>query len=236
MHAGTSRIWVAQPLKRGLCLAVLWLAWASVAGAQTLSYTVDFRGSRVATQQVTLAFADGALTARSEFAAELPVFVAHHRLAEDLSVTYATNGNVLKIRSKIVDGARQVEVNADVESDGVLRVIRTEMAGVTTNFIAREDYDFNSLAIYGNAPSNFIPSNASPARVLDVAEGRVVPVTLSTSLESTTFERQNLTTVHTVWTEGINVSHTWHPERFSNLPQRYIRQTSEGEFTFTLIR
>jgi hypothetical protein len=32
------------------------------------------------------------------------------------------------------------------------------------------------------------------------------------------------------------VSHSWHPERFSNLQRRYIRQTDAGEFVFNLIR
>ena len=69
-----------------------------------------------------------------------------------------------------------------------------------------------------------------------IADGRVVPVVIDTITESETFERQNLVSKHLIWTEGPHVSHSWHPERFSNLPRRYIRQSEGGEFTFQLLR
>ncbi len=236
MHAlNARRLSPTQSSLRGLCAAALLALLAAPAGAQSLAYDVAFRGTSVATQQVTLAFEGDALSVRAEFAAELPVFVVHHEYSEDLSATYSTNGSVLRIHSVTMDGPKMIEVNAEAEPDGLLRVVRTDMSGVSTNYISRSDYDFNSLTIYGNAPETFISTNTQ-VRVLDVAQGRVVPVAVETISESTTFERQNLVTVHTVWTEGFFVSHTWHPERFSNLPRRFVRQSDAGEFTFSLIR
>ena len=89
--------------------------------------------------------------------------------------------------------------------------------------------------MYGRAPADFLPTN-SPARVLSIAQGEVRPVLVQSNMESDTFERQHLETTHLVWTDGPHVSHSWHPERFSNLPRRYIRQTDAGEFVFNLIR
>ena len=116
-----------------------------------------------------------------------------------------------------------------------LEVVRTDPSGTSIHVIRRADYDFHSLAMYGRTPADFLPTN-SPARVLSIAQGEVRPVLVQSNMESDTFERQHLETTHLVWTDGPHVSHSWHPERFSNLPRRYIRQTDAGEFVFNLIR
>lgn len=227
--------------RRFFCTAGLLFMWSLFVTtpdveARPIIYEVLFKGNLVATQTLTIAESAEARTVTTSFRLEVPVFVAQHRIAETLSVSYDGSGMVTGIRADIADGAKRSEIVGTTGSDGMLRVIRTGPDGVTTNYIARADYDFNSLTMYGNAPTNFLPTN-STVRVLDIAQGKVVPVTLSVIGESyTTRERQDVPATHVVWSEGAFVSHSWHPERFSNLPVRYIRQNDLGEFTFSLQR
>lgn len=228
-------------MKRSLHLAALGALFSLAASGQEpspppLRYAVAFKGNVVATQTVAIAHSAGRTTISCSFAADLPVFVATHHYAEQLSATYRpADGTVERLGVRIQDGSVQTVVSGALDGDGTLRIVRTGMAGTTTNRVARADYDFHSLAFYGRAPSDFLPTN-SPARVLSIAQGEVRPVLVQSNLESDTFERQHLETTHLVWTDGPHVSHSWHPERFSNLPRRYVRQTDGGEFVFNLIR
>lgn len=217
------------------CAAALFASSVCSVHAQSIVYDVFFKDQSVATQHIYLARDNGETMISASFAAVLPVFVSLHHIEEYLSVTYKTNGTVQRFHANLIDGPVRTEINAEVGADGTLRVVRSDQAGVATNFIRRADYDFNSMILYGTAPGDFIPTNTT-ARVLDVAQGRVVPMTLGTVSESYTFERQNLETVHIIWKDGTHTSHSWHPERFSNFPARYIRQSDSGEFTFSLIR
>ena len=220
----------------GLALGLLLLP-ARQAPAQAFSafYEVGFKNERLATQTVTIARANGLTTVSAAFEADLPVFIALHHYAEKLSATFGADGTVERLAARRQDGPMQVSVSGSRQPNGRLRIVRTDMEGTTTSLVARADYDFNSLAIYAMAPADFLTTN-DPARVLSVADGRVEPVAIQTISESDTFERQHLESKHLVWTAGNFVSHSWHPERFSNLPRRYVRQTENGEFTFTLIR
>lgn len=205
------------------------------ADAVAIRYGVSFKGNGVATQTIQIVQSAGIKTVSGSFTADLPVFVARHHYSEQLSTSFRADGTVERLVARIQDGPVQTVVSGTLQDDGRLRIVRTGMDGVSTNFIAREDYDFHSLILYGTAPASFLPTNA-PARVLSVADGRVVPVSIQTITESDTFERQHLVSMHLVWTEDARTSHSWHPERFSNLPRRYVRQTAGGEFTFTLLR
>lgn len=207
---------------------------ASAADARPLLYEVSFKGDVVATQTVSIAESGGRTTIATSFEAELPVFITLQPYAEKLAVTFRADGTVERLESLRRDGP-PVSVLGELQEDGSLTVVRSDFNGTSTNAIARADYDFHSLVLYGTAPSDFLPTNR-PVRVLSVAEGRVVPVSIQEITESDTFERQHLVSRHLVWTEGVHVSHSWHPERFGDLPRRYIRQTDNGEFTFRLLR
>ena len=211
-------------------------AGAQEPSAPPLRYSVSFKGDVVATQSVAIVHSGGLTTISCSFSADLPVFVALHRYSEQLSVTYRpADGTVERLGARLQDGPVQTVISGALDGEGRLRIVRTGMEGTTTNLVARADYDFHSLAFYGRAPADFLPTN-SPARVLSVAQGEVRPVLIQSNAESDTFERQHLATAHLTWTDGTYVSHSWHPERFSNLPRRYIRQTDGGEFVFNLIR
>ncbi|HAL92966.1 MAG TPA: hypothetical protein DCM68_08090 [Verrucomicrobia bacterium] len=207
----------------------------SAADAVDIHYEVVFKDFVMATQTVQIVQSAGLKTVSSSFTADLPVFVALHHYSEELSASFRADGTVERLGARIQDGPMQTVIAGSLQADQTLRVIRTDRNGVATNFIAREEYDFNSLALYGTAPADFLPTNR-PARVLSVADGIVLPVSIQTISESDTFERQHLASTHLVWTEGGHTSHSWHPERFSNLPRRYIRHTGSGEFTFNLLR
>lgn len=216
-----------------------WLALAppaSAAETRPVSYEVAFKGDVVATQTVSIIESDGQTTITTSFEAGLPVFIALQPYSEKLSATFRADGTVERLDAIRRDGLVPVEVTGELQANGWLQVVRTDRNGVSTNVIARADYDFNSLTLYGTAPADFLPGHR-PARVLSIAEGRVVPMAIQTISESeTTPERQHLASRHLIWTEGIHTSHSWHPERFSDLPRRYVRQTENGEFTFTLLR
>lgn len=216
-------------------LALALGAASAAAQAFTVAYDVAFKGATIATQTVMIAQADGLTTVSASFAADLPVFIALHHYAEELSATFRPDGTVERLAALRQDGLVRVAVAGTRLADGRLRIVRTDMEGTATSLVARADYDFNSLALYTVPPAGFLPTNM-PARVLSVAEGRVEPVAIQVISESDTFERQHLVAQHLVWTAGPHVSHSWHPERFSNLPRRYLRQTPNGEFTFTLRR
>lgn len=218
-----------------LCALADLAAVAQGGSNPAIRYAVEFKGEIVATQTVSIVQADGLTTLSSSFAADLPVFVARHHYSEQLSATFRSDGAVERLGARIQDGPVQTVVSGTLQANEMLCVVRTDMAGVATAAVARADYDFHSLILYGTAPADFLPTNR-PARVLSIAAGRVVPVAIQTIDESDTFERQYLKSTHLVWTEGSHVSHSWHPERFSNLPRRYIRQTDSGEFTFHLLR
>ena len=205
------------------------------ADAVAIRYEVSFKGDVVATQTVSIVQSDGLTTLSSSFTADLPVFVAMHHYSEQLSASFRADGTVERIGARIQDGPVQTVVSGTLQANDLLQIVRTDMTGISTASVARADYDFHSLILYGTAPADFLPANR-PARVLSVAAGRVVPVAIQTIDESDTFERQYLKSTHLVWTEGAHVSHSWHPERFSNLPRRYVRQTDGGEFTFNLLR
>lgn len=202
--------------------------------AVPIHYSVEFKGQPVATQTVLIANTEGRILLTTSFEAELPVFTALQSYSEKLSATFRPDGTVERFYSMRHDGP-PTEVRGELQEDGRLQIIRSDVHGITTNSIERSDYDFNSLALYGTDPVDFLPTNHI-ARVLSVAEGTVQNIAIQTISESETFERQHLVSLHLVWTEGIHTSHSWHPERFSHLPRRYIRQTENGEFTFTLQR
>lgn len=211
------------------------LATASAAETHPVFYAVDCKEDRVATQTVTIVKSAELTTVTTSFEAELPVFVVLHQYTEKASATFRSDGTVVRLNAYHSDGGSRTEVTGELQTNGLLRVVRTDMEGISTNFVARKDYDFNSLILYGTAPADFLPTN-SPARVLQIDEGRVEDVAIQTISESFTFERQNLASTHLIWTAGPHTSHSWHPERFSNLPRQYVRQTKSGEFTFTLLR
>ena len=218
-----------------LCALVDFTAFAQESTGVHLQYAVSFKGNTVATQTVSIVQSAGIKTISSSFAADLPVFVARHHYSEQLSASFRSDGTVERLGAKIQDGPVQTVVSGAFQANERLQIVRTDMTGVSTATVARADYDFHSLILYGTAPADFLPTNRT-ARVLSIAEGRVVPVAIQTIDESDTFERQYLKSTHLVWTEGIYVSHSWHPERFSNLPRRYVRQAGSGEFTFNLLR
>ena len=205
------------------------------AQATTLRYEVAFRGHPTTTQTVSLVRSPGLTTISTSFELDIPVFTAIHRYAETLSATFRDDGTIERFESRRSNGAFPTLVTGELRDDGRLEVVRSSPEGTNSSFIAREDYDFHSLIFYGTPPSAFLPTN-QPSRVLSIAEGRVVPIPIQVITESDTFERQHLVSTHLVWTDGVYTSHTWHPERFSNLPRRFIRQTADGEFTFTLLR
>lgn len=218
------------------CALLAGLATApATADAVELRYSVVFRDCVMTTQTVSIVQTDGRKTVAAAFESDLPVFIALHHYSERLSATIRDDGTVERLEAVRTDGPLRTEISGTPAADGSLRIVRTDRNGVSTNLIAREDYDFCSLAMYGTAPADFLPTNAT-ARVLSVADGAVLPVAIRRIDESDTFERQHLVSTHLVWTEGNHVSHSWHPERFSNLPRRYVRQTENGEFTFNLLR
>ncbi len=208
---------------------------ASAADDPVLRYEVVFKDIVVSTQTLTIVESGGVKTVSTFFEADLPVFVALQHYSERLSATFRDDGAVERLEAVRIDGPLRTEIAGTPLTNDLLRIVRTDRNGVSTNTIARGDYDFNSLILYGTAPAGFLPTN-SPARVLEVAEGRVKPVSIQAISESDTFERQHLVSMHLIWSAGAFTSHSWHPERFSDLPRRYIRQTENGEFTFNLIR
>ena len=225
-----------------LCQRIALFACAfacAAARAQTLPilYHVSFKDAVVATQTVTIAQADGLTTISSEFESQLHVFVANHVYSESLSATFRDDGTVERFHSMRQDGPLRTEASGTLlEEEGGLQVIRTDRNGTEIFVVQRQDYDFHSLALYGTAPTNFLPAQ-NTARILDVAEGRVLPVEIHSSAESmTTPERQHVASTHLVWTCGEFTSHSWHPERHSDLPVRIVRHTGNGEFSFTLQR
>ena len=218
-----------------LCALADLAAFAQGAPNPAIRYAVEFKGDIVATQTVAIVQANGLTTISTAFAADLPVFVAQHHYSEQMSASFRADGTVERLGARIQDGPVQTVVSGTLQANDRLHVVRTDMSGVSTTSVARADYDFHSLILYGTAPADFLPANRT-ARVLSIAAGRVVPVAIQTIDESDTFERQYLKSTHLVWTEGAHVSHSWHPERFSNLPRRYVRQTGSGEFTFNLLR
>ena len=219
-----------------LCCTGLGLAAAaSAADAPVLRYEVVFKDSAMATQTVTIVESEGRKTVTTFFEADLPVFTVLQHYSERLSATFRADGTVERLDAVRIDGPLRTEIDGTPLTNGALRIVRTDRNGISTSVVARADYDFNSLAMYGTAPADFLSTNR-PARVLSVAEGRVEPISIQTITESDTFERQHLVSMHLVWTTGAFTSHSWHPERFSNLPRRYVRQTESGEFTFNLLR
>jgi hypothetical protein len=220
------------------------VAWAFgvvlSAGAQEptrpIHYAVSFKNAPVATQTVTIVHADDTTTLTTSFETELPVFIARHRYAESASVTFRPDGTVERFHAVRRDGALATEVSGSLNKEGDLEIVRTDRSGTTSTRIQREDYDFHSLILYGTAPSAFLPEH-QPARILDIQEGRVVPVTIQSMEQShTTPERQHVASRKLTWTREPFTSHSWHPERHSNLPIRYIRHTENGTFTFQLQR
>ncbi len=218
----------------GLSLVLSGLA-SVTAWAEPLYYQVRLKDAVVATQTVEFVHAGDLTTVKTAFEAEMRVFVAVHRYSESLSATVRPDGTVVEFSARIADGPGTVEITGTAGVDDSLSVVSSGIRGSSTNYIQRADYDLNSLTLYGTDPANFVPTN-NPARVLQIDEGRVVPVTLQTISENYTFERQNLKSTHVVWSDGTHLSHSWHPDRFSNLPNRYIRQTTRGEFIFELQR
>lgn len=203
--------------------------------AVSVPYEVVYKGSVVATQMVLSGTASGKVSVQTSFSAMLPVFVSMHQYEESLSATFNSSGEVYSIRSRVSDGGRVIEVIADQSNEGVLNVQVSGLDGVTNRIISRSDYDFNSLALYGQNPDYYVPTNLS-ARVLDVRTGEIVPTTIQVISESSTFERQHLLTKHLVWSSGIYTSHSWHPEKFNHFPSLYNRQDALGDFSFRIIR
>ncbi len=210
---------------------------AAQAQTRPVQYTVSFKNQVLATQTVSIVHADGLTTVSASFEAELPVFIARHAYSESLSATFREDGTVVRFQAERQDGALRIEASGTLrEEEGGLQVFRTDRTGTSSHVIPRDDYDFHSLIFYGTAPGDFLPETR-PVRLLDIAEGQVVSCGIQTISESeTTSERQHVASLHLIWTLGEFVSHSWHPERFSNLPSRYIRHTGNGRFIFTLQR
>lgn len=209
---------------------------AGLAAPTPIFYEVRFKDSVVSTQTVTIARGENSTTVTASFAAELPVFVSLQPYSEEVTVTSKKDGTAERFHSIIRDGPRLTEVTGELQDDGRLLIVRPDPEGIVTSQVARADYDFHSLILYGTAPAAFLPTN-NPARVLSLADGRVEPVQIQTIAESeTTFERQTVSSLHLIWMAGPFVSHSWHPERYGDVPRRYIRQTDHGEFTFILPR
>ena len=212
------------------------LGGGAVGESRTVAYDVWFKDAVAATQTVSIARADGSTTVTASFAAQLHVFVAQHPYSEDLAAPFRDDGTVERFQAVRIDGPQRTEVTGELQDDERLRVIRTDAQGVATSFIARADYDFHSLILYGRAPADFLPARG-PARVLQIAEGFVQPMVIQTISESeTTTERQHVSSTHLIWTSDTSTSHSWHPDRFGDVPRRYVRQTPNGEFTFQLPR
>lgn len=230
-------MWYHQPMKNYLVSLLMLGGLLAVARAENepLHYAVRYKDSLVATQSLIFVQDARGYTVRAQFAADLHVFIATHHYAEDQTATHRADGTVTEFRTVRVDGMARVELEGRLGADDVLQVVRQDADGVSTNFIPRSDYDLSSLIMYGHEPASYLPTN-TPARVFDLLQGRVVPVELQSISESITVERQNVKTRHLVWTDGEFVSHSWHPERFNNLPSRYIRHNSSGVFDFTLQR
>lgn len=200
-----------------------------------IPYEVSFKGKIVATQMVYFARSEDRTTVEMGFEATLPVFVSTHHVRETLSVTYRRDGTVERFKASVADGGRWHDVAGEVDDAGALAITIAGVSGLTTNYVTRDAYDFNSLALYGNSPDAYLPTNR-PARVLDISRGQVIPVDIQVIDESSTYERQYLITKHLIWTEGMHTSHSWHPEKFNDFPRRYLRQTGAGEFVFQLVR
>lgn len=222
-------------LRLGLCALAGWACGAAAAEIPVLRYEVVFKDAAVATQTLTIVETGDRKTVATFFEADLPVFVTLQHYSERQTATFRADGTVERLEATRIDGPLRTDVVGFPLTNDVLQIVRTDRNGVATNRIARDEYDFNSLALYGTAPTNFLSAN-QPQRVLSVLDGRVEPTTVQVIGESDTFERQHLVSTHLVWTTGAFTSHSWHPERFSNLPRRYVRQTENGEFTFNLLR
>lgn len=227
-----------------LLIRLICAAWATGMGlaataqetTRPIFYSVAFKGAVVTTQTVTIVHAGDTTTITAAFETELPVFIARHRYAESASVTFRPDGTVERLHGIRVDGAVRTEVTGTLNKDGDLEIVRTDLAGSVSSRIPRDDYDFHSLILYGTAPDDYLPDQP-PARILDILEGRVLPVTVQSVDQShTTPERQQVASRKLTWIRGPFTSHSWHPERYSHLPVRYIRHTENGEFTFHLQR
>lgn len=227
----------------GMMIVAVFLLGGICCPAQTeeqkaeLTYSVTFRDSIVATQRVILSESGDLKTISTSFSVVLPVFVARHHYQEEQSVTFRPDGTVVRLFARRITGPQQVEVTGDLQADGRLLINRTDSTGSHRLELDRQDYDYHSLLFYGTHPRDFLPPD-QPARVrvLAIAEGRVEPFEIQVISESETCERQHLASLHLIWTSGPFVSHSWHPERFSNLPRTFIRQTADGEFLFRLLR
>ncbi len=228
-------------LRRGvaLCGAVLGGAVCPLpltpdASAADSTYLVSFRQIPVATQFVSRVEEDGLITIATRFAAAMPVFTAVHRYSEELTVTFRPgDGAVTQCRALRVDGGKRVEVEGNAGDDGSLVVYRRDNHGVVTNTYPAGSYDFHSLIHYALPPSDYLTTN-SPARMLDIARGEVVPVEITGISEARTFERQVHTNMHLIWKSGHHTSESWHTERLGYLPDPFVRQTENGDFVFEL--
>ena len=226
----------ASPFRQGV-LAFLALLNAACAQSIPIRYDVFFKDQGVATQTVTLSESNGMFSIDSSFVADLPVFVAHHEYSESISASWRKDGTLVQFHSVRVDGLNRFEVSGALQDEtGLLDVFRTDASGTTISQVARKDYDFHSLALYGTPPSEFLPGH-NPAQVFDVARGLVSPVEIHVVDQSeTTPERQHVASKMLIWTDGPFVSRSWHPERHSDLPTRFVRHTENGQFTFVLQR
>ena len=157
------------------CAMTGWATAASAADAPVLRYEVVFKDAVMATQTLTIAESGDLKTVTTFFEADLPVFIALQHYSERLSATFRADGAVERLHAVRIDGPLRTEIAGTPLANGALRIVRTDRNGVSTNVVAREDYDFNSLALYGAAPTDFLPVHR-PARVLSVAEGLVKPV------------------------------------------------------------
>lgn len=227
---------LASTIRSGF-YALLALVNAACAQSIPIRYEIFFKDQLVATQNVTLAEANGVFSFSSFFEADLPVFVARHVYSESISASWRKDGTLLQFQSVRIDGPNRFEASgAFSDETGILEVFRTDSYGTTISQWSRKDYDFHSLAIYGTPPDGFLPAH-NPAKVFDVARGTVVPIDIHAVDQSeTTQERQHVASKMLAWTQGPFVSRSWHPERHSNLPTRYLRHTENGQFTFVLQR
>jgi hypothetical protein len=120
------------PLLSGLLLGAV-APGAVQAQTRPISYAVAFKGQTLATQTVSIVEADGLTTVTAAFEIEMPVFIARHRYAETLSATFRSDGSAVRLAALRDDNSDRTEVRGELQDDGLLRVVRTDRSGVTTN-------------------------------------------------------------------------------------------------------
>ncbi len=222
-----------------LCFLVIWACfWASGAWAQPIHirYAVSFHGVSVATQTITIEREPERTILATEFDIPDSSPSGLPAQSESLRVTFRADGTVEQLHSVRIQDGRRSEVIGEIEEEEFLQLIRTDPDGIETQTVARADYDFHSLILYGTAPRDFLPDHR-PVRVFCLADGRIHDCEIrSISQAETTRERQHIASLQLTWTCGPHTGRTQHPDRPDRLPSRITRDTPHGPLVFTLHR